>query len=395
MNTYSRIRYPKDTILDSSTDRVILRRDNSSLKLRLGNTIQIHPEVRRLVIRDNYDGNFNIRTFLEYNGQVFPIYIKSILLKSPEAVVLSITSGISEFLNKCGYSNIGNFRDYVRGALIDEILSNEDDIPYMPDPKYVDIDNVGSSLSEFVDDKFLRDEILNKNIELFDELEDLDAGYNLAMDLPESCRLITEDTLNDLTPEDLFTSSIYRYIADVIDKGEVSTINALESLSNPILPDDYTIDELTGFSSNNPVFNCSDFNKMYGAKGVLYDVPNDGLHPVTTFSPELLMSLRRLHELPFFELVFEYILSTGGIVIHHGTCANYSFKPVEVLRYMRYDLDTIVQEIAEDVPQRAFFKFSNSEEMLLVIVSGNKIRKYYIDLILAATLSLGLARRIR
>ena len=395
MNTYSRIRYPKDTILDSSTDRVILRRDNSSLKLRLGNTIQIHPEVRRLVIRDNYDGNFNIRTFLEYNRQVFPIYIKSILLKSPEAVVLSITSGISEFLNKCGYSNIGNFRDYVRGALIDEILSNEDDIPYMPDPKYADIDNVGSSLSEFVDDKFLRDEILNKNIELFDELEDLDAGYNLAMDLPESCRLITEDTLNDLTPEDLFTSSIYRYIADVIDKGEVSTINALESLSNPILPDDYIIDELTGFSSNNPVFNCSDFNKMYGAKGVLYDVPNDGLHPVTTFSPELLMSLRRLHELPFFELVFEYILSTGGIVIHHGTCANYSFKPVEVLRYMRYDLDTIVQEIAEDVPQRAFFKFSNSEEMLLVIVSGNKIRKYYIDLILAATLSLGLARRIR
>lgn len=395
MNTYSRIRYPKDTILDSSTDRVILRRDNSSLKLRLGNTIQIHPEVRRLVIRDNYDGNFNIRTFLEYNGQVFPIYIKSILLKSPEAVVLSITSGISEFLNKCGYSNIGNFRDYVRGALIDEILSNEDDIPYMPDPKYADIDNVGSSLSEFVDDKFLRDEILNKNIELFDELEDLDAGYNLAMDLPESCRLITEDTLNDLTPEDLFTSSIYRYIADVIDKGEVSTINALESLSNPILPDDYIIDELTGFSSNNPVFNCSDFNKMYGAKGVLYDVPNDGLHPVTTFSPELLMSLRRLHELPFFELVFEYILSTGGIVIHHGTCANYSFKPVEVLRYMRYDLDTIIQEIAEDVPQRAFFKFSNSEEMLLVIVSGNKIRKYYIDLILAATLSLGLARRIR
>lgn len=395
MNTYSRIRYPKDTILDSSIDRVILRRDNSSLKLRLGNTIQIHPEVRRLVIRDNYDGNFNIRTFLEYNGQVFPIYIKSILLKSPEAVVLSITSGISEFLNKCGYSNIGNFRDYVRGALIDEILSNEDDIPYMPDPKYADIDNVGSSLSEFVDDKFLRDEILNKNIELYDELEDLDAGYNLAMDLPESCRLITEDALNDLTPDDLFTSSIYRYIADVIDKGEVSTINALESLSNPILPDDYIIDELTGFSSNNPVFNCSDFNKMYGAKGVLYDVPNDDLHPVTTFSPELLMSLRILHELPFFELVFEYILSTGGIVIHHGTCANYSFKPVEVLRYMRYDLDTIVQEIAEDVPQRAFFKFSNSEEMLLVIVSGNKIRKYYIDLILAATLSLGLARRIQ
>lgn len=395
MNTYSRIRYPKDTILDSSTDRVILRRDNSSLKLRLGNTIQIHPEVRRLVIRDNYDGNFNIRTFLEYNGQVFPIYIKSILLKSPEAVVLSITSGISEFLNKCGYSNIGNFRDYVRVALIDEILSNEDDIPYTPDPKYADIDNVGSSLSEFVDDKFLRDEILNKNIELYDELEDLDAGYNLAMDLPESCRLITEDALNDLTPEDLFTSSIYRYIADVIDNGEVSTINALESLSNPILPDDYIIDELTGFSSNNPVFNCSDFNKMYGAKGVLYDVPNDDLHPVTTFSPELLMSLRRLHELPFFELVFEYILSTGGIVIHHGTCANYSFKPVKVLRYMRYDLDTIVQEIAEDVPQRAFFKFSNSEEMLLVIISGNKIRKYYIDLILAATLSLGLARRIQ
>ena len=83
MNTYSRIRYPKDTILDSSTDRVILRRDNSSLKLRLGNTIQIHPEVRRLVIRDNYDGNFNIRTFLEYKGQVFPIYTKSILIRSP------------------------------------------------------------------------------------------------------------------------------------------------------------------------------------------------------------------------------------------------------------------------------------------------------------------------
>jgi len=107
------------------------------------------------------------------------------------------------------------------------------------------------------------------------------------------------------------------------------------------------------------------------------------------------VSLRRLHELPFFELVFEYILSTGGIVIHHGTCANYSFKPVEVLRYMKYDLDTIVQEITEDVPQRAFFKFSNSEEMLLVTVSGNKIRKYYIDLILATTLSLGLSRRIQ
>lgn len=395
MNTYSRIRYPKDTILDSSTDRVILRRDNSSLKLRLGNTIQIHPEVRRLVIRDNYDGNFNIRTFLEYKGQVFPIYTKSILIRSPEAVVLSITSGISEFLNKCGYANIGNFRDHVRDALIADLLINGDELPYVPDPKYADIDNVGSSLHEFMDDKLLRDEILNKNIELYNELEDLDVEYNLAMDLPESCRLITEDTLNDLSPEDLFTSTIYRYIADVVDKGDVSTINALESLSNPILPDGYNIDELTGFSSNNPVLNCSDFNKMYGAKGVLYDVPNDGLHLVTTFSPELLVSLRRLHELPFFELVFEYILSTGGIIIHHGTCANYSFKPVEVLRYMKYDLDTIVQEITEDVPQRAFFKFSNSEEMLLVTVSGNKIRKYYIDLILATTLSLGLSRRIQ
>ena len=355
MNTYSRIRYPKDTILDSSTDRVILRRDNSSLKLRLGNTIQIHPEVRRLVIRDNYDGNFNIRTFLEYKGQVFPIYTKSILIRSPEAVVLSITSGISEFLNKCGYANIGNFRDHVRDALIADLLINGDELPYVPDPKYADIDNVGSSLHEFMDDKLLRDEILNKNIELYNELEDLDVEYNLTMDLPESCRLITEDTLNDLSPEDLFTSTIYRYIADVVDKGDVSTINALESLSNPILPDGYNIDELTGFSSNNPV----------------------------------------LHELPFFELVFEYILSTGGIIIHHGTCANYSFKPVEVLRYMKYDLDTIVQEIAEDVPQRAFFKFSNSEEMLLVTVSGNKIRKYYIDLILATTLSLGLSRRIQ
>lgn len=392
----SNSRYPKDTVLKSSVERTILRKDLSSVRLQLGNTIQI-PDIKRIVILDTEDSVFHIRTFLEYAGKIFPIYTKSVT-NDTNSVVLSITSGISEFLQECGYNRIHNLRDQMRDTLMSEIVELGGDIPAPVEQPYGSLDNEGSSIREFTDDTILRSEILDKNIELCAELEDLDMEYRGIVGLPECSRPITDDVLmenlDSFTPEDLFTSAVYRYMSDIIDSGEVDMMATLESLSMPSLPEGFIVDTCTKFSADNPRYVNTDFAKLYGVKGVLHPIPKDNIVPVKHFTPELISCIQNLHKLPIFELVFEYILSSGRIVVHDGTCPNCSFDPVVVLKKMSFDLDTIVNEVAEEPPEKVFFKFNKQEEMFVVTVRNGKITKFYIDLIVMATLSLGLARRI-
>lgn len=392
----SNSRYPKDTVLESSVERTILCKDLSNIRLQLGNTIQI-PDIKRIVILDTEDGIFHIRTFLEYAGKTFPIYTKSVT-DNNNSVVLSITSGISEFLQACGYNRIHNLRDHMRDTLMSEIVVCGGDIPAPVEQPYGSLDNEGSSIREFADDTTLRSEILDKNIELYSELEDLDIEYRSIMGLPDCSRPITDDVLmenlDSFTPDDLFTSAVYRYLSDIIDNGEANMLSTLESLSMPLLPEGFTVDTCTKFSADNPRYINADFAKLYGIKGVLHPIPKDDIIPIKQFTPELIASIQNLHKLPIFELVFEYILSSGRIVIHDGICPNCSFNPVVALKEMLFDLDTIATGVAEEPPEKVFFKFNKQEEMFVVTISKGKTTKYYIDLIVMATLSLGLARRI-